>query len=171
MTTRVYETLIARGGEVVGALAYSFYKQHKVEWIIEYTNTHNVPPDDHALSAFSATATLPGMMQGYLERGQTLAQHFLTTGLEQKIMDINVEVRQSALASSMKDEIAARFAEKKTVLAYLRDAGTSIVTNLIALILAGALILGWKSLDDISAAITKWAKAESSTTAVDSVTD
>lgn len=115
------------------------------------------------MAAFMSSATLPGRIDAYLESGKSLAQQFLTTGLQQKLKDIDIEVRQSALALSFKDEIAARFAERKTVRAYLRDAGTSIVTNVIALILAGALILGWRSLDDVSAAIANWAQGQSST--------
>jgi hypothetical protein len=122
--------LISAGGDVVGALAYSLYKQHKVEWTLQYIGSHGAPPDAAALADFKTTNLLPSMISGYLERGQTLAQEFLSAGLQQKVGEIGMEVRQSALALSIQDTLTAQLNEKKTFLGWLRDAGTSIVTNL-----------------------------------------
>jgi hypothetical protein len=164
----IYQSLIEQGGEVIGALAYSIYKQHKVEWTIQYLADNQALPDEAALTAFRATNLLPGMMQGYLERGQTLAQQFLSVGLDQKVREIGLDVRQSALARAMQENITAQLNEKKSAWGYVRDAGASIMTNIIALILAGALILGWKSLDDLNAAVSNWSRshAEPSTRVV-----
>jgi hypothetical protein len=158
MSDHIYETLIDNGGEVIGALAYSIYKQHKVEWTKQYFDDNRTPPDEAALTTFRKMNLLPGALQGYLERGQTLAQQFLIVGLEQKVEEIGLEVKQSALAKTMVTTITAQLNERKTFLGWMRDAGTSIVTNIVALFLAGAFLLGGKSLDDISAAVTKWSK-------------
>lgn len=170
MSEHIYDTMIREAGDVVGALAYSFYKRHKREWTIDYTNSHGSPPDSVALEEFHKSNMLPSMLAGYLERGRAQAQQFLNTGLEAKVAEIALEVRQSELANSMKSIIVAQLNERRGLFGWLRDAATSVATNMAALVLVGALVLGIKSLDTVNSMINKLSSADVPRSTVGTVT-
>lgn len=156
----IYETLIGEGGAVVGALAYSIYKTQKVEWTKRYILDHSCAPDEAALKSYRTSSLLPSAIEGYIVRGQMLAQEFLNEGLKKRVEDIGVETRQSALALTMQEKIDEKFSERKSMMGWFKDAGTSIMTNIVALFIAGALILGIKGLDSLSAVVNDLAKHE-----------
>jgi hypothetical protein len=160
LSEHIYDTMIREAGEVVGALAYSFYQRHKREWTVDYTASHGAPPDSAALEEFRSSNMLPSMLAGYLERGRTQAQQFLNTGLEAKVAEIALEVRQSELANSMKNIVVAQLNERRGFWGWLRDAVTSVATNMAALVLVGALVLGIKSLDTVNSMINKLSSAD-----------
>ena len=36
MSEHIYRTLVHDTNDVIGAVAYSLYKQHKLEWVLQY---------------------------------------------------------------------------------------------------------------------------------------
>jgi hypothetical protein len=157
----VYAELLKLGGPIIGALAYSAYKQHKREWVTQYmADNEGALPDAAAREAFRRAVLLESALQGYHQRGKALGKQFLASGLERKLEKIRWKVKQSELANSITQSVASLFYARKSLSNWLKDAGTSILTNMLALVLAGALVLGWKSLDEISAAVTVWAKTD-----------
>ncbi|HEU4842897.1 MAG TPA: hypothetical protein VFT05_01425 [Burkholderiaceae bacterium] len=161
MAEHIFQALMDEGGEMAGAFAYTIYKRHKVEWTVQYMADHGGQlPDAAALDTFRTMNLLPHALHGYLERGRALSQQVLTMGTEKKINEIKVEVALGALAATMKEDVRRQFDERKTMRGWMRDAATGIIANMVALLIIGALILGAKSLDDINAAVGRWAKGE-----------
>lgn len=161
MADHIFQALMEEGGDMAGAFAYTIYKRHKVEWTVQYMADHGGQlPDAAALDAFRSMNLLPHALHGYLERGRALSQQVLTMGTEKKINEIKVEVALGALAAAMKEDVRRQFDERKTMRGWMRDAVTGVIANMVALLIIGALILGAKSLDDINAAVSRWAKGE-----------
>lgn len=161
MADHIFQALMEQGGDIAGAFAYMIYKRHKVEWTVQYMAAHGGQmPDAAALDAFRTMNLLPQALNGYLERGRALSQQVLTMGTEKKINEIKVEVALGALAATMTENVRRQFDERKTMRGWMRDAVTGVIANMVALLIIGALILGAKSLDDINAAVSRWAKGE-----------
>jgi hypothetical protein len=146
---KVYESLVTGPDDAVGAFAYVLYKQHKVKFIKDFESRNRRLPTPEEMEAFHHQNCLDTQLQGYKERGETLAQAFLNAGLAEHISRIEDEVRMSALSERFKG-VETRLDEKKNLTSWFRDIGTNVVVNILTVLVVGAIFLGSKAWSDFN---------------------
>lgn len=85
----IYKALVADDNDIVGKLAYSQYKQQKIEYILSFKEKHGDHPQDADLEAFHDISNNASVLEGYRNQAAQLAADFLKTSLadEAKAME------------------------------------------------------------------------------------
>lgn len=149
----IYPLLVAGPTDVPGALAYFVYKRTKIEWRERFAQDHGRQPLPQEEAAFVQYMALPESTASLKQRGEELASEFANELLEEKMAALAAEVVQSELSSkfvslegqvvSSLSRIESRFDEKKGFGGWMRDIGTSLISSLGAIVLVGAIALGY----------------------------
>lgn len=165
---RVYSSLVRNSDDFVGALAYSIYKQTKVEWITAFKNTHaEIEPTASDLAIFHSAQMLPIQLQGYRDRAQALAGQFLAVALEDKLDELAQETMNSALAEkfelthqgtvteivslrSAMDSLRSEVIATKGLRGWTADIGAALLVNIITIIIVGLIALGASKSDSVN---------------------
>lgn len=74
---RMYERLVQGEDDIVGHIAYSIYKSHKIKWIKQFYEKNGHAPDTEEMAPFVAIAESEEQCQFYAEHATTIAQNFL----------------------------------------------------------------------------------------------
>ncbi|CDG82166.1 hypothetical protein GJA_1514 [Janthinobacterium agaricidamnosum NBRC 102515 = DSM 9628] len=149
-------------------MAYSLYKQTKVDWLTAHKAHHSgADPSPEQEKIFYAQNVLPVALQGYRDRAEMLAASFLETAIRAKINELALDISQSTLSTkfdlthqgvatelkSLRQQIEA----KRGVLGWLADAGASFLVNVLVIVFIGLIAIGYKN----SATITSWVEKKS----------
>ncbi|TYO83739.1 hypothetical protein DQ397_000834 [Pseudomonas sp. CK-NBRI-02] len=102
----VFKELVESPDDFLGMLAYSLYKQHKIEWLQSH------PQDDHqAFKKVACTSLQVGM---YRNQAEQLAKNFIDVSLEalgeemrQNILSDEIMTRVNAMQPALSAEIKA----------------------------------------------------------------
>lgn len=152
MSEHIYRMLVRDEEDVVGALAYSLYKMHKIEWLLQYKAEHDGrSPTPADLDAFHSIVAQESQIKGLLERGHTLATRFINNGLEQHDLDKEAELLQSALAHSLSAVVQRKLDEKRSWRGWLADGMSALLVNLLTIVIIGAAVLGLRASDALTA--------------------
>jgi len=81
--THVYDQLLKGPNDFIGALAYSLYKQTKVEWLLNLQASNGgQDPTLVESKMFHDFNVLPAQLQGYKDRATALAATFLNVATQ-----------------------------------------------------------------------------------------
>lgn len=81
--THVYDQLVTGPNDFIGALAYSLYKQTKVEWLVNLQAANGgLDPTLAESKMFHDFNILPAQLQGYKDRVTALAATFLNVATQ-----------------------------------------------------------------------------------------
>lgn len=172
----IYEHLVQDENDLVGAIAYVLYKQHKIEFIksIE-SNGSSSGPTEEQWSEFHRSTCLESNILNYQHRAQNLVNQFLrdmltqhynkleadadqrtsdkvsliTTELREKIIELETTIKTNH--STIENEIK----NKKGVVARLGEALLNIVYGLIIIAVIGGLVGGYKWLNNLNSSAEK----------------
>lgn len=153
--------LIAGPNDVAGALAYIVYKRSKIEWRAQFYAAHLRQPDLAEEEAFVQVQMLPESVASLRQRGKRLAAHFVQEALAEKMAAIAIEISQSELAAkfavldasvqSSLQQIQTRLDEKRTLGAWCKDIGTTLVASLALVAIVGSILTGYVGLSKLTA--------------------
>lgn len=156
----VYTALVQNTDDFVGALAYSIYKQTKVEWVIAHKAEHGgAPPSPAEVAMFHAQNVLPVQLQGYRDRASALAAQFLAVATEEQVDQLTADTMHSALAekfelthqgitteiASLKTEIGSlrnELASKRTFTGLMSEVGVALLVNVLTILVIGLIAFG-----------------------------
>lgn len=166
----VYKELVQGPDDVVGALAYILYKQHKIAFIEDTKAKHGREPNEEEMACFRTITCLPVTLSGFKERAEVLADEFLEVALQTKLQQAEVHLVSSATITEIKgvktdinltikgaeqildsklDAIIGEFGGRKGFWGWLRDIGANLASTFGTILLIGALIIGYREISDL----------------------
>lgn len=84
----IYKELVTDQSDILGRLAYSLYKQQKIEYILTFQQKHGSDPDDSDLTAFHDISNSPSQLASYRNQAAKLALSFLDTSLANEAKEL-----------------------------------------------------------------------------------
>ena len=164
MAVHVYDQLVTGPNDFIGALAYSLYKQTKVEWIVNLKATNGgLEPTAAESMMFHDFNVLPAQLQGYKDRATALAATFLSVATQQRLDELSSDTVQSALASTFDathQAVAAEMASyrrelaaKRGIYGWMSEVGAALITNFLTIILVALIAYGYGKLNAVNSAV------------------
>ncbi|SFX47504.1 hypothetical protein SAMN03097694_2375 [Janthinobacterium lividum] len=160
----VYDQLVTGPNDFIGALAYSLYKQTKVEWIINLKAANGgLEPTAAESMMFHDFNVLPAQLQGYKDRAAALAATFLNVATQERLDDLSADTLQSALATkfdsthqAVATELAsfsAELASRRGIYGWMAEVGAALITNFLTIILVALIAYGYGKFNAINSAV------------------
>lgn len=132
--SQIYSKLVSDEYDVVGHIAYSLYKQQKVQHITNYEKLHGVKPTDTDLIEFNNFSNLEHSIESYNLKAEMILQGFIDNILNETYNEIHHQVKLEQ--SSILKEIIEPIKPPSLLHQYFH----STLQNTISTILVGILI-------------------------------
>lgn len=145
----MYERLVSNPEDVLGALAYTAYKQHELEVMNAIVAEHGRAPTDEEVEQFFLAASAPTMIEMYIQRAQRLIQEFLDITLQGRSSEIENKFRTTSIGVSLQ-AIRATQLEKRTWKGWLTDLMGNLAVNFLTILLIAAVIFGYRQFDQLT---------------------
>lgn len=158
MAKQTFEVFIEGSDDVIGAVSYGLYKQHKASFVRDYMHRNGHPPAATDLDLFVGQCLLPEALDGYRQRAQLICSTWLNLAIESKVQEVATSTRNSELVKTLSYVVQSKMDERRTWSGWLRDAGTAVMTNALALILVGLLGFGVKLYDVFNSKVERVVK-------------
>lgn len=137
----IYKKLVNDEADMIGHIAYSLYKKHKIEYIDKMKNEGKELTDEE-LKPFNDISSVDSSIQSYRKQAEIILQEFSNDVLSESIEGLQVEAvkNQSDILRDIVSPITPKFWD---------DVKSGIVSSFIfSLILTLiALIIYWKGSD------------------------
>jgi hypothetical protein len=157
----VYDELVTGPDDFIGALAYSLYKQSKVEWIVKLkAGNGGIDPTPAESAMFHSINILPANLQGFKDRALVLASSFLTVATHQRLDELSADTVQSALAAkfdstqqAVSTDLASLRTElqlKRGVQGWLSEVGAALITNFLTIFLVALVAYAWGKFNSVN---------------------
>lgn len=143
----LFDELVGDEPNMVGALAYALYKRHKRDFIESYLANNGHLPSAQELEAFSIQCMLPGSIAGFRERARVISTTWVSKAIRKRAKRFAAQTKNSALAKHLESAVQRKLDERRTWTGWLREAGTSLIANTLALLLVRLLGFGVKLYD------------------------
>lgn len=161
----VYKRLVSSENDLVGAIAYVLYKEHKIEFILKVESETGGDPTPEQWSSFHQHSCLESSLAGFQKRAEDLVNEFLKGALTSHAeyietqADERMEERVKLATQDLKNQIvtlqnqitsnyqtiATEISNKKSKIARLGEAFYSIIYGVIALMLIGGGVVGYNA--------------------------
>ncbi len=159
----VYSLLVADPNDVLAALAYTTYKQHKVETIEEIEMRTGQPATPADLEAFERTARTPSALAMYGRQAEHLIQAFLRITLSERQGALTAEFANSEISRQLA-AIQANQNANRTVWGWFRVVGGNLAVNIMTILVIGALLLGYRWYEEVAGVVSSKAGLHSKST-------
>jgi hypothetical protein len=84
----IYSKLVEDPDDLLGIIAYSFYKQQKIEFIQAFKQENGRVPTTDELKTFFLTSNSPASIASYKAKAEALSREFIDTVLGEEIAEI-----------------------------------------------------------------------------------
>lgn len=84
----IYSELVEDSDDILGIIAYSFYKQQKIEFIQAFNEKYSRSPSDDELKTFYVTSNSPASLASYRTKAEALSREFVEAVLGEQIAEI-----------------------------------------------------------------------------------
>ncbi|MDD5114623.1 MAG: hypothetical protein PHC94_11460 [Methylobacter sp.] len=139
----IYSKLVEDEDDILGIIAYSFYKRQKIEFINDIKNTNDNEPNENDLKLFYGISNSESQLESYRLKAITLAQKFLDEALSEKVREI-----ENDYDKKVKDEV------KSVIPGFWMGVTQNAIASLASVFLIGGIIfLSWSMKYGISNAI------------------
>lgn len=142
----IYRELVENEDDFVGAIAYSLYKRHKIEYIHQCESETGNPPTDEQMAEFYRVSSSPTSLENYRNKADMLLSnllHFATENIASEMQRQNKEVIYNELVALL-DPIQTEIAKKKSWRYMASEAIISVFGTVIVFILVGLLLKGYQ---------------------------
>lgn len=160
--SRIYDLLVQGNEDVVGALAYALYKQHKIAYLRDFHAENGRPATDTDLVEFNRLAHLPQTLNGYKEQAERLVLDFLDNALAEKLEAAAADTVDSVIVEQVKQAkevvqadlqvINARLSESKGAKGWAKDIVTNLIVSIVTVTVVGLAAVGLGAVDALSSA-------------------
>lgn len=171
----VYKRLVSSENDLVGAIAYVLYKEHKIEFILKVEAETGKDPTAEQWKAFHQHSCLESSLAGFQKRAEDLVSEFLKGALashaeyieaqadqrmEERVklatQDLATEITklQTQIASNHQ-VVTSEISNKKSKTARLGEAFYSIIYGIIAIMLIGGAVAGYKFVSNFTSSAEK----------------
>lgn len=148
----VYKQLVQHENDLVGAIAYSLYKQHKIEWIKKCEQDNGTSPTKEQLTEFHRFSSSYTSLENYRNNAEQLMSGFLsyvTENIADDMQKQNKQVIHDELVELLKP-IQNEIAKKKDWKQLVIDALVSVFGTIIVIILIGFLLRGYQWISSVT---------------------
>lgn len=83
----IYNKLVLGGDDLVGLIAYSIYKQHKIEFINKYVEEAGKDPEEDDLRSFHLSSATDTQLELYRSQAEIILSDIVISGAEEKIQE------------------------------------------------------------------------------------
>jgi len=136
----IFENLVENERDFIGIVAYSLYKQQKVEWIRNFNKSNGRPPDEKELkSGFLDFASMESQKNSYKDSAISLVEEFNWQALENERDEIEKNIKEDAIVKAVTPTATQK------ITGYLLSSLVSSVVTLAIAILVWALAKGGAS--------------------------
>jgi hypothetical protein len=84
----IYSELVEDSDDILGIIAYSFYKQQKIDFIQAFNEKNERSPTDEEMNVFFITSNSAASLASYRIKAETLARDFVNTVLADQLQEI-----------------------------------------------------------------------------------
>lgn len=91
----IYSKLVKDQNDVVGMLAYSIYKQHKIEFIEDFKKKKNAAPTDSDIENFIMSSVTQSQLEKYRESANAVLSEIVAKSVQTELMSVDYEVQKA----------------------------------------------------------------------------
>lgn len=91
----IYSQLVKDKNDVVGMLAYSIYKQHKIEFIEDFKKKKKGAPTDSDIENFIMSSVTPSQLEKYRESANAVLSEIVASSVQKELMSVDYEVQKA----------------------------------------------------------------------------
>ena len=85
----IYSKLVQDQNDILGVIAYSIYKRHKIEFITSVSEKEGRDPTDEEFRTFREVTNNQTQLDMYKDQAKSLSQSFLDAALEEEAEEIS----------------------------------------------------------------------------------
>lgn len=140
----IYSKLVEDKGDIIGHIAYSLYKEDKIEFIKRFRENYNRDPIDGDFSSFNMVTDSPGSIEKYRFIAANILQSFLENTLEESQRDLRDSINRDHM--SLMREVVGPMIQKPVPLwkSYLHGVSQSILGAFLFMVILCGLIFIFK---------------------------
>lgn len=98
----IFDKLVLDNDDFVGMVAYSIYKQQKIEWLNNFKKENGRTATDAELESFIQFSNLASQLESYRDQATNLIDTFLDVVLADKYEEMQEEIRHNATIAAVK---------------------------------------------------------------------
>lgn len=91
----IYDKLITGKDDVIGMLAYSIYKQHKIEFIEDFKRKKGKCPEDSDFEYFIMSSVTPSQLKKYRESARAILSENVAAAVQDELLRIDIDFQKS----------------------------------------------------------------------------
>ena len=91
----IYDKLITGKDDVIGMLAYSIYKQHKIEFIEDFKRKKGKCPEDSDFEYFIMSSVAPSQLKKYRESARAILSENVAAAVQDELLRIDIDFQKS----------------------------------------------------------------------------
>jgi len=148
-TSWIYRQLVNNQNDAVGAFAYSLYKQEKIAFIEAIQAAQQRAPTPDELQTFQTLACTQPRIDAYIRHAERLASELLDVSLKKREEDIEQEVRENVLSQKI-DAISDELKASRSCKQRFAHVAASLLVSIAAILLIGALLIGYQTISRIN---------------------
>lgn len=146
----IYTVLVKNQDDLVGALAYCFYKEVKRDFILGIIEATGRPPTPQQMADFHFLTTQPKTLNSYRERGEKLVGVYNDLLLREAGRRAIKGVEESAAGRLVK-RVLDEIVRPRTPMGWLSECAKGLMANLMTIAIIGILYVGYKGMCWITA--------------------
>lgn len=139
----VYSLLGTRPNDVFAALAYTMYKQHKIETMREIEARTGTSPSAADLETFERCARTPSALAMYREHAAAMMKTFVDETLANKQATFQADFVNTAVGRQLAS-IQANQVASKSISGWFREVSANLAVNLMTILVIGSLVFGYR---------------------------
>lgn len=145
----IFKKLVEDNNDIIGSVAYAFYKQQKLEYIERYNKEHGHDPDDKAIADFHIMSGSDSAIAAYKKQAESVFNEVLDSLYEQ-----HIKARLDEAVEETKQSVLMREIENISSLKSMALNG--LVGGIVSAVLVALLTLViWFSNQDLIAWLSK----------------
>ena len=91
----IYSKLVSGSEDVIGLLAYSIYKQHKIEFIEDFKKKKGSAPTDADIVGFIMSSETPSQLEKYRESANTILSETVADAVQNEMERISFDFQNA----------------------------------------------------------------------------
>lgn len=140
----IYSKLVADESDLIGRLAYSIYKQHKIEFIESHQAEHGRDPSEAEFSAFYRATNTNHELESYRQRATGLFDEISERLLEHKAEQVRCDLEAG---SQVLAEI--RSLKKPLWRSVFENILAAAITSILAALITVVFLINWVGADKL----------------------
>lgn len=106
----IFKRLVSGNDDIVGAVAYAFYKQQKIEFVSQFNQDHGRDPTDDELSPFHMMSGTDSAIRGYVAQAEIVFNGVMNEAFQAQIQEqlsFAIDKTEESILVSKIDDISS----------------------------------------------------------------